>query len=113
MRQGISLVGLETPTFMKALEVVPQIYHLFRKSLSINITPSDVVDTDSHNIFHAFNRFLTAKKYASNMQGVALHHGVDPQGCLAPFLLSGEYIHTEENYVPYFVARSNNQGVQE
>lgn len=115
MRQGITLTGLGTPTFGCALEAVQEIYELFDRVFEegqLELDSCVMVEEGTHapGTLHVSNRYLTPKRDAMGMVGIPLGQGVDPQGCLAPILQEGRFVHGEDNEVRYYKSFINENG---
>jgi hypothetical protein len=112
LRQGITLTGLGTPTFDKAIQSAQEIYaeyqRLFTEDKLEQWNPADYA---GHDALDASNRYLTPKRDAPNMDSIPFQTSVDPHDILADMAKKGEYIHGIENRVYYYILDMDDNGV--
>lgn len=104
LRQGISLIGLETPTFENALSGAIEIYGMFDQSIQEasleRWAPSPALAAQGRGL-SALNRYLTSIRDAPNMEPQPIPPAVDPQGILEKLTKKG-FVYGEENEVHYY-----------
>ncbi|KIL65175.1 hypothetical protein M378DRAFT_77339, partial [Amanita muscaria Koide BX008] len=111
MRQGVMLVGLDTPTFNNALDAIDEIYGIFGRTLPEGtLEPGDSITRAENCILHASNRLLTPKRDALNTKVLELPNGVDPHGVLRATIDEGEYLYCDDNEVKYFECKTDKNG---
>lgn len=117
MRQGVTLTGLGTPTFEKAIEATREIYDLFDRVFEDGqLEPDTSVARNEDDSAPAIstldlsNRYLTPTRGAQAMVGIPVGRGVDPQGYLTPLIQEGSFIHGEDNEVRYYKCMVNEKG---
>ncbi len=104
LRQGVTLTGLQTPTFMKAVEAVQDIHSHFDQQFqegTLEEHAPEEVDQLS-----MWNRYFTPARKAKDMRAIAFLPGVDPVGILRGMGQEDSnyaYIHTEDNQVHYYI----------
>jgi hypothetical protein len=112
LRQNVSLTGLGSATFSRALDAAQTIYGHFDRHFpeglldSWSPTWSTNQGLDSIDIS---NRYLTPSKDVSGLESLPFHKGVDPRNILLN-MAQGEYIHTDDNYVGYFSMHRDTDG---
>ncbi|KAH9953324.1 hypothetical protein BGW80DRAFT_1468665 [Lactifluus volemus] len=116
LRQGITLVGLGTPTFTKALEAIDHIHSQFDRHLQEGTLETQTATIRGDGVsdeFSIWNRYLTPSREAKGMQAIPFLPGVDPTGILRDMAQENcnyTYVHTEDNQVHYFAALRDAQG---
>ncbi|KAM6490326.1 hypothetical protein JOM56_014303 [Amanita muscaria] len=111
MRQGVMLVGLDTPTFSSALDAIDEIYGMFGWTLPEGtLEPGDSITHAEKDILHASNRLLTPKRDMLNMEVLEPLNGVDPHGVLKAVIKEGEYLYCDDNEVKYFECKTDENG---
>ncbi|KAF8883848.1 hypothetical protein BD779DRAFT_1674379 [Infundibulicybe gibba] len=111
IRQGVSISGLGTTSFMNAIDSLKKIYALFSRSVgSTNLQSGTPTTTlGDYPTIEAFNRYFTAKKAGAREREYALSVDVDPFGTLAGALGTG-YYHGEDNIVNYYERTNDSHG---
>ena len=108
LRQGITLTGLQTPTFMKVADAIQLIHSHFDWQFqegTLEEYAKDTEGSDEIDQISMWNRYFTPVCEANDMQALAFLPGVDPTGTLRKMAQEGincTYIHTEDNQVHYF-----------
>jgi hypothetical protein len=116
LRQGITLVGLGTPTFTKALEAIDHIHSQFDRHLQEGTLETQTATIRGDGVsdeFSIWNRYLTPSREAKGTQAIPFLPGVDPTGILRDMAQENcnyTYVHTEGNQVHYFAALRDAQG---
>jgi hypothetical protein len=112
LRQEVTLVGLGTPTFEKAIDVIGDIFGIFDRNIGNGTLLPFELTRKGLSILHTSNRLLTPRKDAPNMRGTPFANGVDPRGILTAIVGEGEYVHGEDNEVRYFILHGDGQGAR-
>jgi hypothetical protein len=115
LRQGITLTGLGSPTFMRAVDAIKSIHRRFDRQFEEGALEAwaeyrpDEPETDRIGLW---NRYLTPAREAEGMQSVPFLPGVDPNGTLRGMSQEDgmSYVHTEDNQVHYYATRRNEDG---
>ncbi|KAF9457877.1 hypothetical protein BDZ94DRAFT_1174700, partial [Collybia nuda] len=109
LKQGVTITGLDTPTFSDSIKSATEIYGLFDWNFAegrmelwscVNRTPNEC---DS---IHASNRYLMLKMEATHQPFKKL---VDPKGILKA-MAKESYVHTEDNDVLYTKCKTQAEG---
>ena len=106
----MTLVGLGSPTFEKAVQNVAEIYGYFDRHTEIGELESFQLTRNGEAILDVSNRLFTPRKDAPKMRAVPFADGVDRYGNLKEIVGEGEYLHGEDNVVEYFRRCADEQG---
>jgi hypothetical protein len=110
LRQGITITGLGTPTFEKAIETAQEIYEMYKRQFEEGrLEAWSAGDFQGHRTLSPSNRYFTPRKDAPCMEHIPFDRLVDPNGILEHMTKAG-YIHGEENIVQYYVREVDEQG---
>ena len=110
LKQGVSVTGLGTPTFGRAVETAREIFERFeRQFASGTLEGWDPVSHYGHSALNMTNRYLTPKKDAPDMEHIPFTKDVDPYGILENMAKSN-YVHGEENDVLYYALETDENG---
>ncbi|KAH9970052.1 hypothetical protein BGW80DRAFT_1173423, partial [Lactifluus volemus] len=117
MRQGVTLVGLGTPTFTRALEAIENIYSHFDRHLqegTLDKHSTTVRGDGVSDELSMWNRYFTPLREAKGTQAIPFLPGVDPSGILYNMAHEDNnyrYIHSEDNQVQYFTSHRDDKGI--
>lgn len=109
MKQEITLAGLGTATFNRAIAAVRKIYGLFDRAFEEGqLEPIDFLKKNEGfgSMLEVGNRYLTPRKDAPDVKATDLAKFIDPRGLLTAMIKEGLYIHREENVVEYWASMS-------
>lgn len=114
LRQNISLTGLGSSTFTRALDAAQMIYKHFDRQFPEGLldswSPTTHATNPSLNSLDISNRYLTPlRDVSSSAESVPFHKGVDPRNILTD-MAKNNHIHTEDNYVEYFSTHRDSDG---
>ena len=116
LRQGITLTGLQTPTFTKAAEAIRDIHSHFDRQFqegALEEHAKDQQETEELDRIDMWNRYFTPAREAKEMRAMPFLPGVDTQGTLRSMAQEDSnctYIHTEDNQVQYYMMRRETAG---
>lgn len=116
LRQGVTLTGLASPTFTRALEAIKSIHGRFDRQFeegALEAWPEYTPGDPEMDQIGLWNRYLTPSREAKGMQSVAFLPGVDPNGKLRAMAQEdgmSSYVHTEDNQVHYYATHRNEEG---
>lgn len=113
LRQGVTLIGCETPTFDEAIDAAQEIYGMFDRNVQDTLLepwslPSSPVTQG--RALDASNRYLTSKRDAPGAISVPIPATIDPRGILES-LTKGGFLYSEENEVQYYQVHKSSEGV--
>jgi hypothetical protein len=117
IRQGVTLVGLGTPTFTRALEAIENIYSHFDRHLqegTLDKHSTTVRGDGVSDELSMWNRYFTPLREAKGTQAIPFLPGVDPSGILYNMAHEDNnyrYIHSEDNQVQYFTSHRDDKGI--
>ena len=110
LRQGLSLTGLGSPTFDKAVRTARDVYEQFDRQFTAGKLENWTTSSYSGMLaLDMSNRYFTPKQDAPAMEHIAFPKEVDPSGILEGMAKS-DYIHGEENEVYYFSLEHGENG---
>ncbi|KAF8879257.1 hypothetical protein BD779DRAFT_1407445, partial [Infundibulicybe gibba] len=103
LRQGVTIMGLGSPTFEYAMNAVVDISRMFDRQFPEGKMELWIVSTTDReqSSIEVSNRYFTPKRDAPQMTRVPFPESVDPQGILESMTKAG-YVHGEENEVGYY-----------
>jgi hypothetical protein len=107
-KQQVTLSGLGSPTFLRAIAATERIYTFFERHFQEGqLDPLDVVKGGGKfgSTIEVSNRYLTPCKDAPDMKAIKPVKGVDPRGVLERVVGEGRFVHGEENSVEYYACR--------
>lgn len=115
LRQGMTLTGLQTPTFTKAAEAIRDIHSHFDRQFQEDTLEGQANTEGYENVdqISMSNRYFTPAREAKDMQAMHFLPGVDPTGILHAMAQEDSncaYIHTEDNQVHYFTTHRDDAG---
>jgi len=116
LRQGVTLTGLGSPTFTRALEAIKSVHSKFDRQFSEGALEAqgeyNVGNTEPDRL-DIWNRYLTPAREARGMQSVSFLPGVDPKGTLRDMAQEDgtcPYVHTEDNQVHFYATHRDGEG---
>jgi hypothetical protein len=110
LRQGVTITGLGTPTFEKAVEVAQEVYEVLKREFPEGqLEGWTASNFRGHYALGISNRYFTPIKDAKDMAHIPFDSVVDPRGILESMAKAG-YIHSEENIVQYYTREIDEQG---
>ncbi|KAF8874592.1 hypothetical protein BD779DRAFT_1408722, partial [Infundibulicybe gibba] len=113
LKQGITITGLGSPTFERALNGARQLFGLFDCHFAEGkLEPWGMGTHEDYTALEFGNRYFTLKKDAPGMVEVPFGPGVDSHGILKDMAKKGGYIHGEENVVVYFQQHTDKDGTR-
>lgn len=97
------------------MEAAHEIYKNFDRQFAEGILDSWACSSANNNFpcIDISNRYLTPAREAGDMEQMAFHKGVDPEGILQNMMKgdgSVSYLHTEDNQVGYFHMKKDTDG---
>jgi hypothetical protein len=113
LRQGITLTGLGSPTFERAISAAQEVYGHFDRQFSEGILESWNDSPGDSSTLSVSNRYLTPLTEAGAQASIPFFKGVDPRNILQNMTrgdASNTYVHTEDNQVQYFVQHRGSEG---
>ena len=105
LRQGITLGGLRSLTFQRAVSATYDIYSMFEREFEEGELDSLDIVKDIEGFgptIELSNRILTPKAEVGDMEPIELGRGIDPHGVLKGAITQGKFIHGEDNRVDYY-----------
>lgn len=110
MRQGVSITGLGSPTFSKALDCAFQIFGLFSRHVPENKLQEWKIETyNDHPSLDLSNRLFTPRKDDPMSPSISLGADIDPNGRLMS-LAGNDLFHGEENQIRYMAKTTGKEG---
>ncbi|KAJ3493814.1 hypothetical protein NLJ89_g10931 [Agrocybe chaxingu] len=103
LRQSVTLVGFDTPSFNSAVHAITQIHGLFARSVGTeNLEQCGMVShSEDHSCVETSNRYFTPKKDVTSCTSIQFSPDVDPHGYLAE-AAGPNLFHGEDNEVYYY-----------
>ncbi|PPR03254.1 hypothetical protein CVT26_008080 [Gymnopilus dilepis] len=103
LRQSVTLIGLHTPTFTRAVENIAEIHAHFGRSVGHNnLQQCGIVGMHrNEQALEMSNRYFTPKKFAGQADELPFGMDVDPHGHLRA-AAGDSLVHIEDNVVQYF-----------
>ena len=110
LRQGVTLVGLNTPTFLAALDAIDEIYGVFGRTLPEgSLEPANSI-VRPENSLEVSNRLLTPKDDVFNMKVMTPTSEIDKHNVLKEIISEGRFEYCEDNEVQYFDCKMGESG---
>ena len=107
-RQAVTLTGLGSDLFDKAVTNCAKIHDLFRECLPEGkLLPWRTDTSDGHIVLHMHSRYFTHKRYANLHDVQEFEPGVDVDGQLKE-LQGFNFVHTSDNVVQYLAMKKEN-----
>ncbi|KAF8902970.1 hypothetical protein CPB84DRAFT_1846097 [Gymnopilus junonius] len=103
LRQSITLIGSQTPTFMRALDNVGKIHALFSHLVGHkNLQACHIIAMHhQEQALEMLNRYFTPRKQAQEVEEFTLGHDIDPKDILKK-ATRNRLVHIEDNIVQYY-----------
>ena len=112
LRQGVSITGMSSPTFEKAVGAVHEFYGKFDRHFPQGqLEDWSQATYKDHSALDISNRYLTPKRDAPTAESIPFSKVVDPHGILEEMAKTG-YIHSEENEVHYYRCLTDGDGTK-
>ncbi|EAU81138.2 hypothetical protein CC1G_09780 [Coprinopsis cinerea okayama7 len=102
LRQGVTIEGFNTPSFLRAIENISEIHSLFSRCVKQGtLIPSEIVTVNpGGGTMAASNRYFTSRTDDPQGQAHILGSTIDPNGTLAE-VAGDQYFYGEDNVVCY------------
>lgn len=105
LKQEVTLGGLGSPTFQRAISATYDIYSMFEREFEDGELDGLGIVKDVEGFgptIELSNRILTPKAEAPGMAAIQPGRGIDPHGVLKSAIAQGKFIHGEDNRVEYY-----------
>ncbi|KAF8809206.1 hypothetical protein BYT27DRAFT_7232338 [Phlegmacium glaucopus] len=114
LRQGVTLIGLGTPTFDEAIAAAQEIYGMFDRNVQdASLEPWSLSSSPitQDRALDVSNRYLTSKRDAPGMVAIPIPATIDPRGVLENLTKEG-YVYSKENEVQYYQVHKSSEGTK-